>query len=144
MLEILDNNKESNLDNANFPKSPSLSSYNLRSPYNLRSTMNINKRLPIQVLLANKWYTLKAGVWENMKESCQRILIYIQNIKGSFGELRNPLYTLYKKYSYKYRVYKKDSRPYFRGVYLRCYMGGRPCGKVYANSILLFCQLTCV
>jgi len=47
MLEILDNNKESNLNNANFSKSPSLSSYNLRSPYNLYSTININKRLPI-------------------------------------------------------------------------------------------------
>ena len=38
MLEILDNNKESNLDNANSPKSPPLFSYNLRSPYKLRST----------------------------------------------------------------------------------------------------------
>jgi len=62
MLEILDNNKESNLDNANSSKSPPLSSYNLRSPYNLRSTININKRLSIQVPLANKWYALKASV----------------------------------------------------------------------------------
>jgi len=70
MLEILDNNKESNLNNANSPKSPSLSSYNLRSLCNLRSITNINKRLPIQVPLANKWYTLKASVWENIKKSC--------------------------------------------------------------------------
>jgi len=62
MLKILDNNKESNLNNANSPKSPSLSSYNLYSPYNLHSTININKRLLIQVPLANKWYTLKASV----------------------------------------------------------------------------------
>jgi len=47
MLEILDNNKESNFNNANSPKSPPLSSHNLRSPYNLYSTININKRLPI-------------------------------------------------------------------------------------------------
>ena len=53
MIEILDNNKENNLDNADSPKSPPLSSYNLRSPYNLyspynlRSTININERLPI-------------------------------------------------------------------------------------------------
>jgi len=139
MLEILDNNKESNLDNANSPKSPPLSSYNLHSPCNLRSTININERLPIQVLLANKWYTLKAGIWENIKESCQRILIYVQNIKGSFGKLRNPLYTLYKKHSYKCHVYKKDSRPYFRGACSRYYISGRLCGKVYANSIPLFC-----
>jgi len=38
MLEILDNNKESNFNNANSPKSPPLSSYNLYSPYKLRST----------------------------------------------------------------------------------------------------------
>jgi len=38
MLEILDNNKESNLNNANYSKSPPLSSYNLRSPYKLHST----------------------------------------------------------------------------------------------------------
>jgi len=37
MLEILDNDKESNLNNANSPKSLSLSSYNLYSPYKLRS-----------------------------------------------------------------------------------------------------------
>ena len=37
MLKILDNNKETNLNNANYPKSPPLSSYNLRSPYKLRS-----------------------------------------------------------------------------------------------------------
>ena len=47
MLEILDNDKESNLNNTNSLKSPSLASYNLRSPYNLRSTININERLPI-------------------------------------------------------------------------------------------------
>jgi len=47
MLEILDNDKESNLNNANSPKSPPLSSYNLRSPYNLYNTININKRLSI-------------------------------------------------------------------------------------------------
>ena len=60
MLEILNNNKESNFNNANSSKSPPLSSRNLysprnlRSPYNLYSTININKRLPIQVPLANK------------------------------------------------------------------------------------------
>jgi len=69
MLEILDNDKESNLNDANSPKSLPLSSYNLHSPCNLYSTTNINKRLPIQVLLVNKWYTLKASVWENIKES---------------------------------------------------------------------------
>ena len=56
MLEILDNNKESNLNNTNSSKSPPLSSYNLRSPRKRRSTqtaraiildININKRLPI-------------------------------------------------------------------------------------------------
>jgi hypothetical protein len=35
MLEILDNDKKSNLNNANFPKSSPLSSFNLYSPYNL-------------------------------------------------------------------------------------------------------------
>jgi len=35
MLEILDN--ESNLNNADFSKSPPLSSYNLYSPYKLYS-----------------------------------------------------------------------------------------------------------
>jgi len=54
MLEILDNNKESNFNNANSPKSPSLSSYNLHSPCNFYNTINTNKRLPIQVLLVNK------------------------------------------------------------------------------------------
>jgi len=38
MLDILDNNKESNLNNANSLKSPPLSFYNLCSPYKLRST----------------------------------------------------------------------------------------------------------
>ena len=38
MLEILDNDKKSNLNNADSPKSSPLSSYNLRSPYKLRST----------------------------------------------------------------------------------------------------------
>jgi len=79
MLEILDNDKENNLNNANSPKSPPSSSYNLRSPRKLRSTqmaqaitldININERLPIQVPLANKWYTLKAGAWENIKKTC--------------------------------------------------------------------------
>ena len=62
MLEILDNNKESNLNNANSPKSPPPSSYNLCSPCNIRSTININEHLPIQAPLVNKWYTLKASV----------------------------------------------------------------------------------
>ena len=35
MLGILDNDKKSNLNNANCPKSSPLSSYNLRSPYKL-------------------------------------------------------------------------------------------------------------
>jgi len=56
MLDILNNDKESNLNNANSSKSPSLSSYNLRSPYKLHSTqtawaiildIDINKHLPI-------------------------------------------------------------------------------------------------
>ena len=38
MLEILDNDKKSNLNNANSPKSTPLSSYNLHSPYKLRTT----------------------------------------------------------------------------------------------------------
>jgi len=63
MLEILDNDEENNLNNADSPKSPPLSSYNLRSSYKLRSTqtaqaitsdINTNERLPIQVPLANK------------------------------------------------------------------------------------------
>jgi len=37
MLEILDNNKENNLNNADSPKSPPLSSYNLCSFYKLYS-----------------------------------------------------------------------------------------------------------
>jgi len=37
MLEILDNDEESNLNDADYPKSPPLSSYNLYSPYKLRS-----------------------------------------------------------------------------------------------------------
>ena len=53
MLEILDNNKRSNLNNINSSKSSPLSSYNLRSPYKLRtaqttrSNIDINKCLPI-------------------------------------------------------------------------------------------------
>jgi hypothetical protein len=35
MLEILDNNKKSNLNNADSPKSSPLPSYKLRSPYKL-------------------------------------------------------------------------------------------------------------
>ena len=62
MLEILDNNKESNFNNTNFFKSPFLSFYNIYSPYNICSIININKRLPIQVLLVNKWYTPKASI----------------------------------------------------------------------------------
>ena len=46
--ESLDSNKDKNLNNVN--------SCNLHSPYDLRSI-----RLPIQVRLANKWYTPKAG-----------------------------------------------------------------------------------
>ena len=38
MLEILDNNKESNLNNTDFFKNPSLSFYNLRNPCRLYST----------------------------------------------------------------------------------------------------------
>ena len=56
MLEILNNNKKSNFNNANSFKSPLLSFYNLRNLYRLCSTqaaqatildININKRLPI-------------------------------------------------------------------------------------------------
>ena len=38
MLEILDNDKESNFNDADFSKSPSLFSYNLHSPRKLYST----------------------------------------------------------------------------------------------------------
>ena len=150
MLEILDND-ESNLDDANSPKSPPLSSYNLRSPRKLRSTqtaqattsdINTNKRLLIQVPLANKWYTPKAGAWDNMTESRQRILTHIQNIEGSFGELRNPPCALCGKHGHECRVYKQNSGPHFGGACSRCRLSGRSCGKVYANSMLLFCQLT--
>ena len=92
--------------------------------------------------LANKWYTPKAGVWENMKESRQRILTHVQNIEGSFGELRNPPCALCEKHGHECRVYKKDSGPHFGGACSRCRVGGRPCGKVRANSILSFRQLT--
>ena len=54
--ESLDSDKDKNLNNAD--------SYNPYSPYNLRSV-----RLPIQVLLVNKWYTLKASTWDNIIES---------------------------------------------------------------------------
>ena len=63
MLEILDDDKESNFNNANSFKNPPLFSYNLRSPYKLYSTqmaqaiildIDINKCLPIQILLVNK------------------------------------------------------------------------------------------
>jgi hypothetical protein len=37
MLGILDDNKKSNLNDADSPKSSPLSSYNLRSPYKLRT-----------------------------------------------------------------------------------------------------------
>ena len=69
MLEILDNDEESNFNNANSPKSPFLFFCNLHSLCNICSITDINKRLPIQVLLVNKWYTPKASIWENMKES---------------------------------------------------------------------------
>ena len=69
MLKFLNNNKESNFNNTNSPKSPLLSSYNLYSLCNICSTINIIKRLPIQVPLVNKWYTPKANIWENIKES---------------------------------------------------------------------------
>ena len=69
MLKILDDNKKSNFNNINSFKSPPLSFYNLYSPRNICSTINTIKRLFIQVLLVNKWYTPKASVWENIKES---------------------------------------------------------------------------
>ena len=56
MLEILDNDKESNLNNADSPKSLPLSSYYLYSFYKLYSTqtaqatmldIDISERLPI-------------------------------------------------------------------------------------------------
>ena len=106
--------------------------------------IDINKYLLIQVPLVNKWYTPKASTWDNITESRQRILTYIQNIKGSFSKLYNPLCTLYKKYSHKYYIYKQNSRPYFRGIYLRYCLSSKSCEKVYANSILLSCQLICI
>jgi len=38
MLEILNNDKKSDFNNANSPRGSPLSFYNLRSPYKLRST----------------------------------------------------------------------------------------------------------
>jgi len=52
--------------------------------------------------------------------------------------LRDLLYALYIKQDYKYHVYKQNSRPHFRGIYLKYYLSGKSCKKVYANSILLF------
>ena len=63
ILKILDDNKESNFNITNSPKSPLLSFYNLYSPYKLHSiqmaqatisNIDINERLPIQILLVNK------------------------------------------------------------------------------------------
>ena len=62
--EFLGSNKDKNLNNADF--------CNLHSPRNF-----CNICLFIQVLLVNKWYTLKAGVWDNIIESRQWILIYV-------------------------------------------------------------------
>jgi hypothetical protein len=150
MLEILDDDEKSNLNNADSPKS-SLSFYNLRSPHKLRSTqtaqattsdIDTNERLPIQVPLANKWYTPKAGAWENMKEARQRIYTHVQNIEGNSGMLRDPPCALCVKQDYKCRVYKQNSGPHFGGACSRCRLSGRSCEKVYVNSILLSCQLT--
>ena len=56
MLEILNDNEESNFNNTNSPKSPPLSSYNFHSPHKLCSMqtvqattldINTNKRLAI-------------------------------------------------------------------------------------------------
>jgi len=52
--------------------------------------------------------------------------------------LRDLLYALYIKQNYKYRVYKRNSRPYFGGVCLKYYLSGKSYREVYANSILLF------
>jgi hypothetical protein len=151
MLEILDNDEENNLNDADSPKSPPPSSHNLRSPRKLRSTqtaqattsdIDTNERLPIQVPLANKWYTPKAGAWENMKEARQRIYTHVQNIEGSSGMLRDPLCALCVKQGYECRVYKQNSGPHFGGACSRCRLSGRSCEKVCANSILLFYQLT--
>src|ERR1700722_19272818 len=99
MLEILDDDEKSNLNDADSPKSSPPSSHNLRSPHKLRSTQTAQvttsdidtiERLPIQVPLANKWYTPKAGAWENMKEARQRIYTHVQNIEGNSGMLRDP------------------------------------------------------
>ena len=53
----------------------------------------------------------------------------------------NLLYTLCFKYSYKCHIYKQNSGPYFRGIYLRCRLGGKSYKGVYTNSVLLFYQL---
>jgi len=45
--------------------------------------------------------------------------------------LRDLLYALYIKQDHKYRVYKQNSRPYFRGIYLKYCLSGRLCEKVY-------------
>ena len=146
MLEILNNNKESNLNNIDFFKSLPLSSYNFYSPYKFCSTqtaraimldININERLPIQVLLVNKQYTPKTSTQENIKEARQRIYTHIQNIKGSFSILHNLLYALYIKQNYKCRIYKQNFGPYFKGIYLRCRLSNRSCDKVYTNNILI-------
>jgi len=52
--------------------------------------------------------------------------------------LRDLLYTLYIKQDYKYRVYKWNSKPYFRGACLRYYLGSKSYGEVYTNGVLLF------
>ena len=146
MLEILDDDEESNLDDANSPKSLPPSSYNLRSPRKLRSTqtarattldIDTNERLPIQVPLANKWYTPKAGTWENMKEARQRIYTHIQNIEGSSGMLRDPPCALCVKQNHECRIYKQNSGPHFGGACSRCRLSGRSCDKVCTNSILI-------
>jgi hypothetical protein len=148
MLGILDDDEESNLDGVDSPKSPPPSSYNLRStqtPQATTSDIDTNECLPIQVPLANKWYTPKPGAWEKMKEARQRIYTHVQNIEGSSGMLRDPPCALYVKQDHECRVYKQDSGPHFGGAYSRCRLGGRSCEKVYAvcaNSILLFYRLT--
>ena len=51
--------------------------------------------------------------------------------------LYNPLYILYVKQDYKYHIYKQNSRPYFRSIYLKYCLDSKSYKKVYTNSILI-------
>ena len=52
--------------------------------------------------------------------------------------LYNLLYTLYIKQNYKYYIYKRNFRPYFKNIYLKYYLYSKLYGEIYTNSVLLF------